>query len=216
MFQPSNKQQKEAKYFLFKNDYYSGPFEKERLREMLIENVVSKNDIICEEGREEWNPISQVIQTSPLNAEAAVVVEAQPQLADIFYILIDQETKGPYTLNQIKTMWSNGGVTVQTMFLQENTTEWTPLRNILHKLEPPPIVASGSVINPPVLQTPKGKVQTIESTGKGWKALQVLSVLWITVGFFTLFGSVSSGCGMILSGFLIFLLSRIGAWWSHG
>jgi hypothetical protein len=216
MFQPNNKQQKEVKFFLYKNDYHSGPFAQERIREMLIENVVSENDIICEEGKEEWIPISQLIKSSVSNAKIEVTVEAQPQLADIFYILVDQATKGPYTLNQIKTMWSAGSVTVQTMFLQENTSEWMPLRSILHKLEPPPVVASGSVNNPPVLQNPKGKVQTIESTGKGWKALQVLSVLLIIVGFFTLFGSVSSGCGMMFSGFLIFLFSRIGAWWSHG
>jgi len=205
-----------VKYFLYKNDYHSGPFVLERIREMLIENVVSENDIICEEGKEEWIPISQVIKSFISNTEIAVTVEAQPQLADIFYILVDQATKGPYTLNQIKTMWSAGSVTVQTMFLQENTSEWMPLRSILHKLEPPPIVASSFVNNPPVLQNPKGKVQTIESTGKGWKALQILSVLLIIVGFFTLFGSVSYGFGMMFSGFLIFLFSRIGAWWSHG
>jgi len=205
-----------VKYFLYKNDYHSGPFALERIREMLIENVVNENDIICEEGKEEWISISQVIKSSVSNTEIAVTVEAQPQLADIFYILVDQATKGPYTLNQIKTMWSAGSVTVQTMFLQENTSEWMPLRSILHKLEPPPIVASDSVNNPPVLQTPKGKVQTIESTGKGWKALQVFSVLLIIVGFFTLFGSVSSGCGIMFLGFLIFLFSRVGAWWSHG
>ena len=205
-----------VKYFLYKNDYHSGPFVLERIREMLIENVVSENDIICEEGKEAWIPISHVIKSFISNTEIAVTVEAQPQLADIFYILVDQATKGPYTLNQIKTMWSAGSVTVQTMFLQENTSEWMPLRSILHKLEPPPIVASSFVNNPPVLQNPKGKVQTIESTGKGWKALQILSVLLIIVGFFTLFGSVSYGFGMMFSGFLIFLFSRIGAWWSHG
>jgi hypothetical protein len=139
-----------VKYFLYKNDYHSGPFVLERIREMLIENVVSENDIICEEGKEEWIPISQVIKSFISNTEIAVTVEAQPQLADIFYILVDQATKGPYTLNQIKTMWSAGSVTVQTMFLQENTSEWMPLRSILHKLEPPPIVASSSVNNPPV------------------------------------------------------------------
>ena len=48
MFQPNNKQQKEVKFFLYKNDYHSGPFVLERIREMFIGNVVGENDIICE------------------------------------------------------------------------------------------------------------------------------------------------------------------------
>ena len=72
MFQPNNKQQKEVKFFLYKNDYHSGPFVLERIREMLIENVVGENDIICEEGKEEWITISQVIKSSVSSTETSL------------------------------------------------------------------------------------------------------------------------------------------------
>jgi len=214
MFQHHQKQ-KEVKYFLFKNDYHSGPFEIEKIREMLIESIVNESDIVCAEGDEEWIPISQLFKMEqrnpPLRAELPSTASG-----DTFYILIENETKGPYTLNQIKTMWNNGSVTVRTMFMAESASEWTPLRNILHRLEPSQANLQSSDNLPPILQTQTRRVQTIEATSKTWKGLLLFSVFLIIAGFLTLFSSAAYGCSMIFFGFVTFLIARIGSWWSHG
>lgn len=214
MFQPHQKQ-KEIKYFLFKNDYHSGPFERERIREMLIESIVNENDIVCAEGDEEWVPISQLLKTEQNNPLFKPELTPTPS-CDIFYILVENETKGPYTLNQIKTMWNNGSVTVRTMFLAESSAEWIPLRNILHRLEPPQNIQQSAENLPPILINQTRKVQTIEATSKTWKGLMLFSVLLIIAGFLTLFSSAAYGCSMIFFGFVGFLFARIGSWWSHG
>jgi len=216
MFQQSNNLKKEVRFFLFKNDYHSGPFEIERIREMMIEGIVNENDIICAEGDKEWFPISQLFKTSAKNDYIPATEQSSLVLEDTLYLLIENETKGPFTLNQIKMMWNSGNITVQTMFLSNNNTEWMPLRKILHKLEPPQQISTISDNIPPILKTTTKKVQTIEATSKTWKGLLVFAVFLMIAGIITLFSSFASGCGILFAGFLMFLFARAGSWWSHG
>ena len=53
-----------------------------------------------------------------------------------YYILQSNETKGPYTLSQLKSMWSSGAVTGNLQFCEEGYTEWLPLHSLQHLLEP--------------------------------------------------------------------------------
>jgi len=53
-----------------------------------------------------------------------------------YYILQSNETKGPYTLNQLKGMWSSGAVTGNLQYCEEGYTEWLPLSDLQHLLEP--------------------------------------------------------------------------------
>lgn len=71
------------------------------------------------------------------------------------------------------------------------------------------------------------RVQTVEQTGKNWKATQAGGCLMVIVGIMATVlaaNSVSgshedSGAGWILLvffGLVVFLFGRIGAWWNHG
>lgn len=53
-----------------------------------------------------------------------------------YYVLINDETKGPYTMGQLRGMWNSGAVTAQTLHCQEGYDKWTPLSVILDQLEP--------------------------------------------------------------------------------
>lgn len=55
-----------------------------------------------------------------------------------YYILQNEETKGPYTLGQLRAMWNSGVITSETLHSREGYTEWLPLSTILDDLEPPP------------------------------------------------------------------------------
>jgi DNA-directed RNA polymerase subunit RPC12/RpoP len=64
-------------------------------------------------------------------------------------------------------------------------------------------------------------VQTIEQTGKEWKAIQLLGALGMivgTVGGCNAIGSENAGGWFTLAfiGFVVLLSGRMGAWWHHG
>jgi len=55
-----------------------------------------------------------------------------------YYILQGEDTKGPYTLNQLRSMWNTGALTSETLFCQEGDSDWSKLESILSDLEPTP------------------------------------------------------------------------------
>jgi DNA-directed RNA polymerase subunit RPC12/RpoP len=52
-----------------------------------------------------------------------------------FYILQNDQTKGPYTIGQLRSMWSNGAITGDTFYCKEGYGEWLRLRGIADQLE---------------------------------------------------------------------------------
>lgn len=68
--------------------------------------------------------------------------------------------------------------------------------------------------------------QTIEATAKLWKALQVLGAIAMAVGLFgvTCAASGDRAAGAttgvmflaLVSGFMLLIGARVGAWWHHG
>lgn len=85
----------------------------------------------------------------------------------------------------------------------------------------------------PIIMRPAQRVQTIEKTGKKWKAGMALSACAFIVGMGSCMvggwatgdsGDPGAGAmlfvsfGMLLAtiGFVGFIIARIGAWWHHG
>lgn len=68
------------------------------------------------------------------------------------------------------------------------------------------------------------RVQTVEQTGKRWKAQQLLAVLLVCIsvvviiagGASTSVGAEVAGSLMLAAGAIWFVVARIGAWWHHG
>lgn len=66
---------------------------------------------------------------------------------------------------------------------------------------------------------PRMSRRTIEQTGKGWKALQLLSSLACIGGAITLIFApehLPIGILLLVIGIPMFLFARMGAWWFHG
>ncbi len=53
-----------------------------------------------------------------------------------YHLFLNGEQKGPFTVNQLRGLWQSGQATGETLYWQEGLSEWTPLREILHVLEP--------------------------------------------------------------------------------
>ena len=80
---------------------------------------------------------------------------------------------------------------------------------------------------PPV--PPTGEVQTVEATGKMWKALQLIGVVLVCIGVVSCMVSYYSvaptelGAGPVsissalffLAGLACMVVGRVGAWWYH-
>jgi len=54
----------------------------------------------------------------------------------MYYLWLNEAQQGPYTLEQVQSMWSAGHITPQTLYWQEGNAEWQPLGNILSEIEP--------------------------------------------------------------------------------
>lgn len=60
------------------------------------------------------------------------------------------------------------------------------------------------------------QTQTIEQTGKGWKAVILIGGIFLLIGLPTMAIDVPIGGSMTGLGLATYLIGRIGAWWYHG
>ena len=52
-----------------------------------------------------------------------------------YFVIIKDETAGPYTMTQLKSMWLTGALSLQTPFMQEGTDQWEPMETMVDLLE---------------------------------------------------------------------------------
>ena len=53
-----------------------------------------------------------------------------------YYIAQNNESKGPFTLSQLKGMWASGSITGNLQYCEEGSQEWMPLSVLQPLLEP--------------------------------------------------------------------------------
>lgn len=102
----------------------------------------------------------------------------------IYYILQGEETKGPYTIGQLRSLWNSGAITGRTLYWREGFSKWLPLIDMVSELEqtpgPPPA-------NPPMLpQKPKTPLAFI--LGRFIGGRPILACIAAIVGLFVIFG----------------------------
>ena len=69
---------------------------------------------------------------------------------DEYYLLQDNEQRGPFTLNQLRTLWRSGKITGETLYSQPGFEEWMPLSDLAEWLAvPSPVRAPASSANAP-------------------------------------------------------------------
>jgi hypothetical protein len=78
---------------------------------------------------------------------------------------IDQhgDTKGPYTIGQLRSMWHAGVITGDTLYCEEGYEEWLHLRVLAGELEPqlqPPPIPQQSIATSPLIPRPKSRAPT--------------------------------------------------------
>ena len=53
-----------------------------------------------------------------------------------YHVLINDQQAGPYTIEQLRSMWASGTVTLDTHFWTAGMPDWRPLRTIITTLQP--------------------------------------------------------------------------------
>jgi hypothetical protein len=92
-----------------------------------------------------------------------------------YYIIQNDETKGPYTLGQLRSMWSAGSITSKTMHCQEGDSRWRQLSVIERELETP------AAVPPPAAQPAGFRVKKVEFAGVGAIVQIIGLILCITI-----------------------------------
>ncbi len=87
---------------------------------------------------------------------------------DNFYLYLNEQQEGLFTLQQLKQMWTVGRVTAKTLYWQEGLTEWLPLSTMGDAFEPPrrPAITLGNPDEP--VRCPKCESSQVTANKKGF------------------------------------------------
>ena len=135
-----------------------------------------------------------------------------------YFLYLNNTQAGPYTFEQIKSMWKSGTITHETMYWNEKMPEWLPIGSIASKLGVQKIIAASEPVSgmrtSPYTGAKKPKVAIIRqshgstSAYKGSKK-RILPALLLCI-FFGPVGFHLFYCGKAGAGVLMFFLAAIG------
>jgi hypothetical protein len=76
-----------------------------------------------------------------------------------YYLLLNDEQKGPYTIGQLRAMWRSGAITADAQYWEDGLTEWLPVSSLADQLDAPQhqAVHSPQPIQPPALSRTQKK-----------------------------------------------------------
>jgi TM2 domain-containing membrane protein YozV len=63
-----------------------------------------------------------------------------------YFIIQEDQTKGPYTIGQLRSMWNAGSVTGETLYCEEGFDTWLHLRVLEDQLEDAPPISDFSPV----------------------------------------------------------------------
>jgi hypothetical protein len=99
--------------------------------------------------------------------------EKPPEASKRFFVAIDDEQRGPYTLLQLQSLWKAGALNLKSPYRFEEDTEWRHLEDALALLEPKEF--KGNSYTPT-----DGKIDQIDKNlSKIWKLMLFFFILWL-------------------------------------
>ena len=103
---------------------------------------------------------------------------------DQYWITINDEQRGPYTIGQLRSMCNSGTITAETLYWQQGFENWYPLSYIIKLLEEqqsaaPPPLAVGHV-------APQQPQQQPQTSGCTWIIIIALGIFigLVAISFF--------------------------------
>jgi uncharacterized RDD family membrane protein YckC len=96
------------------------------------------------------------------------------------YLVLDSKSAGPFTLDQVRSMWVQNKIDAQTLFFREGQTEWLPLERIVPELFP---VDPTHTVNA-VYAMPGPECSSATRIGGFWRRIGAAIVDLIILGIF--------------------------------
>src|SRR5262245_6455750 len=94
-----------------------------------------------------------------------------------YLIVQSHETKGPYTLEQLRSMWHSGLVTGETLFCEEGTENWATLETLASMLEP----ASAPPPIPDQIAPPVPLSRSLPAQNNNLRTNRIFKALFLTI-----------------------------------
>lgn len=186
-----------------------GPFTATILQRMFKEGDLLGAEFVATEGSEEWEVMASFLERvfpkqKPAPRSATEV--------DPFWIIDGANSRGPFTIGQLRKQWDAGALTLLTNFRVEPDDEERPLSIIRHLLEPP-------APKPQPQPMPQQQIQIVQIQGptKSRGAYVALALLVGGLGVHNLYAGYT-GRGLvqmailITTGWMCFPLSPLCLW----
>jgi hypothetical protein len=139
--------------------------------------------------------------------EEQIMQIAPPRAWDSYYILDENSTaKGPFTLGQMRSLWSAGSVTRDTFYCHEGDAQWKQLSRIQSMFE----ICPQRMADPVRVEITQPVIVTINPTIKRLKIIASLLMICSTVGIvaFPPIIAALSVC-VFMAGFALFVVGRM-------
>ena len=72
---------------------------------------------------------SQAVAPPPA-PDPSMQMPANLMSPDTYYLMLNGQQSGPYTVNQMKAMWQAGSISASTYYWQNGMADWQPLANV--------------------------------------------------------------------------------------
>lgn len=76
-------------------------------------------------------------------------------MSDQYYLWLNDQQAGPYTMIQLRSIWNSGAITSETLYWQEGMSEWIALGTWLEETRPKSIPAPPARVYRPEPKKPK-------------------------------------------------------------
>ena len=129
-----------------------------------------------------------------------------------YRIIQNGEERGPYTFEQLRSMWSSGQITADTLYWQEGMTAWESIDGLgldlaIQPVSQPQPPAALQRIPPPTHQVQHSGQVTTKSRGSGIVAIGTIMCI---VGVIVAFTSAGGFGGLLLLvGFFVAVVGRM-------
>jgi hypothetical protein len=143
------------KIYIGRNGQQQGPYSIEELNKLALSEPITGNDMCWHEGCADWIPLSQFpgfIASLPPSPTSVPQASASTQVSannTLYYLLLNNEQAGPYTAEQLRSMWQNGVANAQTQYCFAGGASWQPLIHLRTMLEPVPGQPTPVLPSPP-------------------------------------------------------------------
>jgi hypothetical protein len=189
------------KYFLWVDSKQAGPYEEQQIRDMIKSGRITALTLgHIADGGGEWNQIGSFFNVvEPSQSIKAVqpppVLKTPSSQEELYYYKIGDTEKGPYTIGQLRSLWSSGMITSDMPYRVEGNQSWNRFSpSFIEKLESPASPKS-SMPAKSSLECPfchcKNLLPKKEVTMAGWVTIVIgaltaafcIGILLLIVGF---------------------------------